>query len=158
MTLGRLTSVDSNENGWFKMIQKAVKKEEPSIVKNGANNVAAPLLTSPKTLVSSGASSKSSKAAAGTAKKQERLEAPKSRPKRTILPGTMNPVLKMKSPKQKKSTSWWAGMGNKCLKMKKSIRKKSTAVLVDNVETQKSTASNPNSKQEATSSKDKSIK
>lgn len=158
MTLGRLTSVDSNENGWFKMIQKAVKKEEPSIVKNGTNNVAAPLLTSPKTLVSSAASNKSSKAAAETAKKRERLEAPKSRPKRTILPGSMHPVLKMKSPKPKKSTLWWAGMGNKSLKMKKSIRKKSTAVLVDNVETQKSTASNPNSKQEATSSKDKSIK
>lgn len=107
----------------------------------------------------SAASSSRSKAAAETAKKQERLEAPKSRTRRTILPGTMHPVMKIKSPKPKKSPLWWAGMGNKSLKMKKATRKKSTTtVLVDNVETQKSTTSQPNSKREAASSKDKSIK
>ena len=93
MTLGRLTSVDSNDHGWFKMIQKAVNKEEPSKASNGANNVAVQALSSPKTIVSSVASSKSSKAAAEIAKKQERLEASKSRARRTILPGTMDTVL-----------------------------------------------------------------
>ena len=96
MTLGRLTSVDSNDNGWFKMIQNAVSKDKEKAT-DGAASGAGQAMASPKT-VKSLASSKSSRATAENLKKQSTLEAIKSRQRKTILPGTFDPIFKARLP------------------------------------------------------------